>query len=185
METALLIFSFPSTDLCHSLALMARRLCTSFVDPLSLAPFLSCRLITLDKNPGVCPIGIGEQIVTKAVLTVLGTDYQKAAGSNQLCAGQISGVEAAVHAVHDSFNSDSCQAALLIDATNAFNCLNREAALHNIQHLCPSFSTILINTTELFADGSTILSQEGTTQGDPLDANVCPRHSTTNTALIH
>ena len=44
--------------------------------------------------------------MTKAVLTVLGTDIQKAAGSNQLCAGQISGVEAAVHAVHDSFNSD-------------------------------------------------------------------------------
>ena len=76
---------------------------------------------------------------------VLGTDIQKAAGSLQLCAGQISGVEAAVHAVHDSFNSDSCQAALLIDATNAFNCLNCEAALHNIQHLCPSSSTILIN----------------------------------------
>ena len=55
---------------------------------------------------------------------------------------------------------------------NAFNCLNWEAALHNIRHLCPSFSTILINTyrspTELFVDGSTILSQEGTTQGDPL-----------------
>ena len=80
-----------------------------------------------------------------------------------MCAGQISGVEAAVQ---DSYNSESCQAALLIDATNC------EAALHNIQHLCPSFSTILINTyrspTELFADGSTVLSQEGTTQGDPL-----------------
>ena len=154
---------------------MARRLCSSFVDPQSLAPFLSCCLIALDKNPGVRPIGIGEvarRIVAKAILTVLRTDIQEAAGSLQLCAGQISGVEAAVHAIHGSFNSESCQAALLIDATSAFNCLNREAALHNIRHLCPSFSTILINTyrspTELFVDGSTILSQEGTTQGDPL-----------------
>ena len=168
-------FHSSSTDLCHSLALMARRLCSSFVDPQSLAPFLSCRLIALDKNPGVRPIGIGEvarRIVAKAVLTILRTDIQEAAGSLQLCAGQISGVEAAVHAIHDSFNSENCQAALLIDATNAFNCLNREAALHNIRHLCSSFSTILINTycspTELFVDGSTILSQEGTTQGDPL-----------------
>ena len=150
-------------------------MCSSFVDPQSLAPFLLCRLIALDKNPGVRPIGIGEvadRIVAKAVLTVLRTDIQEAAGSLQLCAGQISGVEAAVHAIHDSFNSESCQAALLIDATNAFNCLNREAALHNIRHLCPSFSTILINTyrspTELFVDGSTILSQEGTTKGEPL-----------------
>ena len=61
---------------CHSLVLMERRLCTSLVDPaLSLAPFLSCHLITLDKNPGVHPIGIGEvvrRIVAKAALSVLG-----------------------------------------------------------------------------------------------------------------
>ena len=43
-------FHSSSTDLCHSLALMARHLCTSFVDPQSLAPFLSCRLIALDKQ---------------------------------------------------------------------------------------------------------------------------------------
>ena len=59
-----------------------------------------------------------------------------------------------------------------MDATNAFNSLNREAALHNIRHVCPSLATILINTyrnaTELFVDGSTLLSEEGTTQGDPL-----------------
>ena len=29
---------------------------STFVDPLSLAPFLSCCLIALDKNPGVRPI---------------------------------------------------------------------------------------------------------------------------------
>ena len=59
-----------------------------------------------------------------------------------------------------------------MDATNAFNSLNRQAALHNIQHLCPSFSTILINTyrvdVALYIDGSNLLSEEGTTQGDPL-----------------
>ena len=41
--------------------------------------------------------------------------------------------------------STKCEAVLLIDANNAFNSLNREAALHNIQILCPSFATILIN----------------------------------------
>ncbi len=55
-----------------------------------------------------------------------------------------------------------------VDASNAFNSLNRMTALLNIQRLCP---TILINTyrppTELFMDGGIILSQEGTTQGDP------------------
>ena len=59
-------------------------------------------------------------------------------------------------------------------ATNAFNALNCQVALHNIRHLCPSISTILINSyrspINLFVDGDVILSQdpEGTTQGDPL-----------------
>ena len=61
---------------------------------------------------------------------------------------------------------------MLIDATNAFNSLNRQATLRNIQHLCPSFSTILINTyrvdVALYIEGTTLFSEEGTTQGDPL-----------------
>ena len=50
--------------------------------------------------------------------------------------------------------------------------LNRQAALRNIRHLCPPLSKILINTyredVRLFIDGETLLSQEGTTQGNPL-----------------
>ena len=42
----------------------------------------------------------------------------------------------------------------------------------NIRTVCPAFSTILINiyreSTELFLGANTLLSQEGTTQGDPL-----------------
>ena len=70
------------------------------------------------------------------------------------------------------FASLDCEAAVLVDATNAFNSLNRQAALRNIQHPCPSFSTILINTyhedVSLYVGGSTLLSEEGATQGDPL-----------------
>ena len=35
-------FHCASRDLCHSLALLARRLCTSFVDPKGLSAFLAC-----------------------------------------------------------------------------------------------------------------------------------------------
>ena len=49
-----------SADLCDALASLARRICTSYVDPEGLAAFVSCRLIALDKCPGVRPIGIGE-----------------------------------------------------------------------------------------------------------------------------
>ena len=44
------------------------------------------------------------------------------------------------------FEDNDTHAALLVDATNAFNLVNRQAALHNISVLCTSFSTILKNT---------------------------------------
>ena len=62
---------------------------------------------------------------------------------------------------------------LLIDTSNAFNQRNRSVALHNIQITCKEISLYIINTyrrpSRLFiCEGSEILSQEGTTQGDPL-----------------
>ena len=63
-----------------------------------------------------------------------------------MCTGQIAGVEAAVHAVRSSFLREDTEAVLLIDASNAFNSLNRVVALHNIRQLYPSFAPILINT---------------------------------------
>ena len=121
------------------------------------------------------PIGIGDaarRIIAKAVFTIAAPDIQDALGCLQMCGGQISGIDAAVHATRSAFESDDSKAALLVDATNAFNAHNHQAALHNIRCLCPPIATILINLyrnpTELFVDGDVILSQEGTTQGDPL-----------------
>ena len=142
-------FKGASTDLCNSLALVAKRICTSFVDPKCIAPLLACRLIALDKNPGVRPIGIGDtarRIIAKAVLIITRPDVQDASGCLQLCGGQISGIEAAVHAVRTAFESDDNEAVLLVDASNAFNSLNRQVALQNIRRLCPPLATILINT---------------------------------------
>ena len=122
---------------------------TETVDPTELMAFVACRLIPLDKQPGVQPIGIGDvprRIVSKVTLYILGSDIQLAAGGLQTCAGHEAGCEAAVHAMSSIFKDDDTDAVLLVDATNAFNQLNRQAALHNISVLCPSFSTILKNT---------------------------------------
>ena len=54
------------------------------------------------------------------------------------------GSEAAVHAIRDMFDDDDCEAALLVEATNAFNCVNREAALQNISVLCLGLSPHMI-----------------------------------------
>ena len=71
------------------------------------------------------------------------------------------------------FEKEDTEAVLLVDADNAFNRINCQAALHNINILCPSFSTILQNTygapIRLFiTDEGELSTTEGTTQGDPL-----------------
>ena len=60
----------------------------------------------------------------------------------------------------------------MIDASNAFNAINREAFLHNTKILCPSISTCVNNCysspTDLYIQGArSIKSEEGRTQGDP------------------
>ena len=168
-------FRVASTDLCCSLALVARHISTSFVDPIALQPLLNSRLIALDKNPGVRPIGIGEtsrRLIAKAILAALRQDILNTSGCLQLCAGQRGGCEVAVHAMKELFDDAESEGALLVDASNAFNSLNRRSALLNIFELCLSFATILTNiyrmASNLFIDGTSLLSREGTTQGDPL-----------------
>ena len=81
-------------------------------------------------------------------------------------------MEAAIHSVRNHFEKPGVEAVLLVDASNAFNSLNRSVALANIKHICPILATVLSNIydqpTELFCDGHLLWSQEGTTQGDPL-----------------
>ena len=49
---ALLSMHAASWDLCHSLTLLIIKLFISFVDPIGLSAFLTCRLMALDKCPG-------------------------------------------------------------------------------------------------------------------------------------
>jgi hypothetical protein len=108
--------------------------------------FIASRLIALGKHPGVRPIGIGEvirHIIGKVILTVVSDDIQMSAGSQQLCAGQKAGCEAAVHAMRNVFEDPATEGVLLVDASNAFNNLNCEVALHNILLRCPPLTTVI------------------------------------------
>ena len=42
-------FKALSVKLCDALALLTRKLCTEYVDTVSIEGFMACRLITLDK----------------------------------------------------------------------------------------------------------------------------------------
>ena len=62
---------------------------------------------------------------------------------------------------------------LLVDASNAFNSLNRKVALLKMRYVCPALETVLTNCYQsqihLFVSGGgEVLSKEGTTKGDPL-----------------
>ena len=168
-------FSGTSDDICESIASLARKLCREYIDPTGVSALLSCRLIALDKAPGVRPIGVGEvcrRLISKAILKVIKPDIIDVTGCLQLCAGQESGCEAAVHAIRKIYDRNETDGLLFVDASNAFNCLNRQVALRNVLHLCPSLGRVLVNfyrdSTDLFIDGDILLSKEGTTQGDPL-----------------
>ena len=122
------------------------------------------------------------RLIGKLVLHIAQEDIKRTVGNLQLCAGQDSACEAGIHAMRLMYEDDRTEAILLVDACNAFNSLNGQAALRNIHILCPILAPVLINTycseAKLFIGGKHILSQEGTTQGGPpCHVNVCNSHS--------
>ena len=178
------IFNKTSQTLCQSIADTAKILCTEEIDPICIVEYNACRLIPLDKGrtkddkPGVRPIGIGEvlrRLVGKLLIHVIKDDITNAAGPLQTCSGLKSGIEAAIHSMREIFEAEKTDAILLVDAENAFNNLNRSAALDNIKELCPPFYRYLYNTYQLPAKlvitgksghHDIIMSNEGCTQGD-------------------
>ena len=172
-------FGADAKDLCEAIATLARKLATE--DCSSTEAITACRLVALDKNPGCRPVGIGEvlrRIIGKLIMDVTKEDIKEAVGNLQVCAGQQAGCEAAIHAMKEMYDDPACEAVMLVDATNAFNTLNRKATIHNVKIKCPSFAKYIENTykepAQLYiCDTNTnrcdkIKSEEGTTQGDPV-----------------
>ena len=63
---------------------------------------MACRLVALDKRPGVHPVGIGETLrraLAKLVMRAAGDQAKTACGNLQLCAGLKAGIKGATHAV--------------------------------------------------------------------------------------
>ena len=97
-------------------------------------------------------------------MAVVKLDVLNASGPLQLCSGHEAGAEAAVHAMRATFQDATTDAVIFVDASNAFNNLNRKVALLNVQFICTSIATILINcyrqNTCLFVGGSLLYSRE-------------------------
>ena len=106
----------------------------------------------------------------------MGEDLDGVYGSEQLAGVLEEVIENSLDAINDVFNEKSSQgqSLMLLDAANAFNSVNLEAALLNAGREWPRGSTFFFNSyqspSELFFQGSneSLFSYEGTTQGDPL-----------------
>ena len=166
-------FKDSSSDLCNTIAKLAIRISTEKLP--FLKAYNACRLIAFDKCPGVRPIGIGEvlrRIIGRSIMKCIKLDLALLGNNTQMCLGQKCGIENTIHALRKAYESPEVEGILLIDAQNAFNSLNRELTLKNIDKLCPSLSQAIRNSystpSDLYIKRSTVKSQEGTTQGDPL-----------------
>ena len=103
----------------------------------------------LDLDPGSrTRISRKQQFHSKknTILKLLQPHIVEASGPLQVCAGQESGCEAAIHAMRRAFNEDETEGA---STSDAFNSLNRQTALHNIIVICPSLAQVLHNTYSL------------------------------------
>ena len=100
-------------------------------------------------------------------------DIQLAAGPLQTTTALQSGTEAAIHSMRCMFEDDRADTVSLVDSRNAFNSLNRQAAMHNIRVIYPQIANILVNTycrpaRLIILGASDIYSLEDTTQDDNL-----------------
>ena len=111
-------------NLCDAVAEVAKVLCTEDrTGNDGMSAFIACRLIPLDKDPGLRPIGIGEvlrRIVGKVVVHVLKGELVESAAELQMCVGQAGGCEAGVHAMREIFQEDDTHGIIQVDANNAF-----------------------------------------------------------------
>ena len=67
-------YKVENKELRTEIPILARKLATETLDPLTLEAYVSCWLIPLNKNPGVRPIGVGEvlyRIMGKCIEWVL------------------------------------------------------------------------------------------------------------------
>ena len=138
-------FGQSSSNICMDLANVAKKLRVEPDQTNSLEAFLASRHIRLDKNPGLRPIGVIRRIIGISVVHTLKEDIIRSVGYLQVCSGHGSGCEATIHAMSQIFSEEDSEAVLLIDASNAFNAVNRKLFLHNVSVICPEIAVFVRN----------------------------------------
>ena len=106
-------FKKENKELREQLTRLARLLASEIVDPYTVEALVACRIIPLNKKPGVRPIGVGEvilRIVGKCIgWVVKKKDIQEAAGLLQIAAGLQSSAEAAIYSMKGMLDGEQTQ----------------------------------------------------------------------------
>ena len=129
-----------SIDLCKTVSKLAIRIVTE--EQVFLISYKVCRLTVLDKRHGVR--WHWRNLKTNfswSIVIYVKRDLQLIGGNVQMCLGQPSGIEHAIHALLRRMT-------LLIDARNVFKSSNRDLALKSIKKFCPSIFTAIRNSDE-------------------------------------
>ena len=144
---------------------------------------MSVRLIALDKQPGVRPVGVGEtwrHVFSKIALKFTGPEATMACQDDQLCAGLKVGINYTTHGVQALWDEKSTTEDwwfFLVDANNVFNKINQVGMLWTVRYLWTSRDCFFFNWYRHWSllvlqngngTASFLHSKEGVTQGDPL-----------------
>ena len=98
----LLCFGCVSEEFRVVVARLADWLASSSPPWAAYCALMECCLVTLDKRPEVCPLGIGETLrraLAKLAMRAARYQAKTACGNLQLCAGLEAGIEVETHAV--------------------------------------------------------------------------------------
>ena len=106
----LLKFGQDSTRLCNIVETSVDWLANGSPPWAAYCAFMHDLLISLDKQPGVRPVGVGEtwrSIFTKIMLKVTGPEATMECQDDQMCAGLKAGIDIAVHGVQAIWDEKS------------------------------------------------------------------------------
>ena len=96
LQNWLLCFGCASEELRVDIVSLADWMANSSPPWAAYCTLMACRLVALDKRPGVHPVGIGETLrraLDKLVVRAAGDQAKTACGNLQLCAGLEAGIE--------------------------------------------------------------------------------------------
>ena len=112
---------------------------------------MACRLISLDKNPGLRPVSVGETFCQIAGKVIVFHNWKDliSSGSLQVWTGHEAGCESIIHAIHKIYEEDKSETILLVDASNVFSSVNRKTFLLNIRMICPPLAKFVWNCYNL------------------------------------